>query len=38
MLQAVEAEVVIALKRLRGRCVMVGDPRQLPATVFQRPG
>nr|XP_024365688.1 uncharacterized protein LOC112277499 isoform X3 [Physcomitrium patens] len=35
--QAVEAEVVIALKRVRGRCVMVGDPRQLPATVFQRP-
>ncbi|KAG0576671.1 hypothetical protein KC19_5G098200 [Ceratodon purpureus] len=35
--QAVEAEVLIALKRVRGRCVMVGDPQQLPATVFQRP-
>lgn len=36
--QAVEPEVLIALKRVRGRCVMVGDPCQLPATVFQRPG
>lgn len=35
--QAVEAEVLIALKRVRGRCVLVGDPKQLPATVFQRP-
>ncbi len=36
--QAVEAEVLIALKRVKGRCVLVGDPCQLPATVFQRPG
>ncbi|KAH9566591.1 hypothetical protein CY35_04G135600 [Sphagnum magellanicum] len=35
--QAVEAEVLIALKRVKGRCVLVGDPCQLPATVFQRP-
>ncbi|KAL3689856.1 hypothetical protein R1sor_016165 [Riccia sorocarpa] len=37
-LQALECEALIALHRARGRCVIVGDPCQLSATVIQRPG
>lgn len=33
-----ECEILIALQRAKGRCVVVGDPCQLPATVIQRPG
>ena len=30
--QALESEVIIAFARLPGRCLLVGDPAQLPAT------
>ncbi|KAL2631954.1 hypothetical protein R1flu_016640 [Riccia fluitans] len=36
--QALECEALIALQRAQGRCVIVGDPCQLSATVIQRPG